>query len=86
VFAALFVLAAVYIIPNEGADNWQAMWTGAIYFVLAGTLWQARAAVAEVATTVTTVVLREAGPESQVLGNAGEEARLTPPARSHVPG
>jgi exo-beta-1,3-glucanase (GH17 family) len=85
VFAALFVLAAVYIIPNEGADNWQAMWTGAIYFLLASALWQARAAVAEVASPAT-IVLREAGPESKVLGGAGEADRLTPPARSHAPG
>jgi hypothetical protein len=85
VFAALFVLAAVYIIPNEGADNWQAMWTGAIYFLLASALWQARTAVAEVASPAT-IVLREAGPESQLLGGAGEADRLTPPARSHAPG
>ncbi|WP_291851565.1 beta-(1-6) glucans synthase [Bradyrhizobium sp.] len=43
VFAGLFVLAAVYIMLNEGPYNWQAMWTGATYLLLASTLWQARA-------------------------------------------
>jgi hypothetical protein len=68
VFAALFVLAAVYIIPNEGVENWQAMWTGAIYFLFASALWQARTAVAEVASPAT-VVLHEAGPESHRPGD-----------------
>jgi exo-beta-1,3-glucanase (GH17 family) len=44
VFAGLFVLAATYVILNEGPRNWQAMWTGAMYFLLAGALWQARTA------------------------------------------
>ena len=29
---------------NEGPDNWQSLWTCAIYFLLAVTLWRARAA------------------------------------------
>ena len=41
-FAGLFALAAVYIILNEGADNWQAMWTGAVYLLLGSALWQTR--------------------------------------------
>ena len=41
-FAGLFALAAVYIIFNEGFDNWQAMWTGAVYFLLGSALWRAR--------------------------------------------
>jgi glucan 1,3-beta-glucosidase len=44
VFAGLFAGAAVYTGINEGSDNWQSLWTCAIYFVLAVTLWQARAA------------------------------------------
>jgi len=44
VFAGLFAGAAVYTGFNEGSDNWQSLWTCAIYFVLAVTLWQARAA------------------------------------------
>ncbi len=42
-FAGLLVVAALYTGINEGAQNWQAMWTCAIYFVLALTLWRARA-------------------------------------------
>ncbi|HEY9455904.1 MAG TPA: glycosyl hydrolase family 17 protein, partial [Bradyrhizobium sp.] len=44
VFTALFALAAVYIILNEGIENWQAMWTGAVYFLLCSALWRARTA------------------------------------------
>ena len=66
VFTGLFALAAVYIILNEGAENWQAMWTGAVYFLLGSALWQARAvAVAEVTSTATTAVLREVGSGSR---------------------
>ena len=62
VFAGLFAVAALYIIFNEGSDNWQAMWTGAAYFLLGSALWQARTvAVAEVTSTATTAVLREVG-------------------------
>lgn len=44
VFAGLLAIAAIYIAINEGRDNWQAMWTIAIYLLLALTLWRARAA------------------------------------------
>ncbi len=43
VFAALFTGAALYTVFNEGADNWQSLWTCAAYLLLAITLWQARA-------------------------------------------
>lgn len=43
VFAGLLALSAVYVILNEGRDNWQAMWTCAIYLLFALTLWRARA-------------------------------------------
>ena len=43
VFAALFTVAALYTLFNEGADNWQSLWTCAAYLLLAVTLWQARA-------------------------------------------
>src|SRR5882672_2932083 len=42
-FAGLLVIAALYTGVNEGAQNWQAMWTCAIYLLLAVTLWRARA-------------------------------------------
>jgi exo-beta-1,3-glucanase (GH17 family) len=42
-FAALFAAAALYTVFNEGAANWQSLWTCATYFLLAVTLWQARA-------------------------------------------
>ena len=43
VFAGLLAMAALYTIFNEGSNNWQSLWTCAIYFLLAVTLWQARA-------------------------------------------
>ncbi|MGH6711355.1 MAG: beta-(1-6) glucans synthase [Bradyrhizobium sp.] len=43
-FAGMLVIAALFIGFNEGAQNWQAMWTCAIYLLLAVTLWRARAA------------------------------------------
>jgi glucan 1,3-beta-glucosidase len=44
VFAGLLAGSALYIGFNEGSDNWQSLWTCAIYFLLGVTLWQARAA------------------------------------------
>ncbi|NEV00316.1 glycosyl hydrolase family 17 protein [Bradyrhizobium uaiense] len=43
IFAGIFVGAAVYTLLNEGLENWQALWTCAIFVLLAGTLWRARA-------------------------------------------
>ena len=43
-FAALLVMTAIYTGFNEGSDNWQSLWTCAIYVLLAATLWRARAA------------------------------------------
>jgi len=43
-FAGLLALAAIYTGLNEGRDNWQSLWTCAIYLVFAVTLWRARAA------------------------------------------
>jgi hypothetical protein len=43
-FAGLLAICAIYIGYNEGRDNWQAIWTCAIYLLLAATLWRARAA------------------------------------------
>jgi glucan 1,3-beta-glucosidase len=43
VFAGLLAMSAVYIVFNEGMNNWQAVWTCAIYAVFALTLWRARA-------------------------------------------
>ena len=42
-FAGLLVVAALFMAFNEGNQNWQAMWTCAIYLLLALTLWRARA-------------------------------------------
>jgi exo-beta-1,3-glucanase (GH17 family) len=44
VFSGLFVIAALFTVFNEGPNNWQSLWTGALYFVLGVTLWQARGA------------------------------------------
>ncbi|MEH2626959.1 exo-beta-1,3-glucanase (GH17 family) [Bradyrhizobium sp. AZCC 1719] len=42
-FAGLLVAAALFTGINEGNQNWQSMWTCAIYLLLALTLWRARA-------------------------------------------
>ena len=44
VFTGLFVIAAIYVVFNEGIDNWQALWTAAAYVLLGATLYQARSA------------------------------------------
>lgn len=43
VFAGLLAAATLYILFNEGLENWQSLWTCAVYFLLAVTLWRARA-------------------------------------------
>jgi len=42
-FAGLLAAAALFIGVNEGNQNWQSMWTCAVYLLLALTLWRARA-------------------------------------------
>jgi glucan 1,3-beta-glucosidase len=42
-FAGLLALSAIYIAFNEGPENWQSLWTCAIYALFAITLWRARA-------------------------------------------
>jgi exo-beta-1,3-glucanase (GH17 family) len=42
-FAGLLAIAAVFVGINEGRDNWQSLWTCAVYLLLALTLWRARA-------------------------------------------
>jgi exo-beta-1,3-glucanase (GH17 family) len=42
VFAAALAVSVVYTVFNEGPDNWQSLWTCAMYFLLAVTLWRAR--------------------------------------------
>src|SRR3954451_3058035 len=41
-FAGLLVGAALFAAINEGPENWQSLWTCALYFLLGVTLWQAR--------------------------------------------
>ena len=43
VFAGLLAIAALHTGFAEGSDNWQALWSSGVYFLLAVTLWQARA-------------------------------------------
>jgi glucan 1,3-beta-glucosidase len=43
VFAGLLAGSVFYTVFNEGPDNWQSLWTCAMYFLLAVTLWRARA-------------------------------------------
>ena len=42
VFAGVFAAAALYTGINEGKDNWQSLWTCAVFVLLAITLWRAR--------------------------------------------
>jgi len=42
-FAGLLVAAALFIGFNEASQNWQSMWTCAVYVLMALTLWRARA-------------------------------------------
>jgi exo-beta-1,3-glucanase (GH17 family) len=42
VFAAILVLSAIYTACNEGPDNWQSLWTCAIFVIFGITLWRAR--------------------------------------------
>ena len=42
VFAAVLAVSVVYTVFNEGAENWQSLWTCAMYLLLAVTLWRAR--------------------------------------------
>ncbi|MBX9645599.1 MAG: beta-(1-6) glucans synthase [Xanthobacteraceae bacterium] len=42
-FAGVLVVAALFTGINEGGQNWQSLWTCAIYLMLAFTLWRARA-------------------------------------------
>jgi len=42
VFAGLFALAALYILFNEGLNNWQSAWTSAAYLLFAGALGRTR--------------------------------------------
>jgi len=41
-FAGLLAASVIYIGCNEGPENWQSLWTCAMYLLLALTLWQAR--------------------------------------------
>jgi glucan 1,3-beta-glucosidase len=42
VFAGVFAASTLYIGFNEGKDNWQSLWTCALFVLLAVTLWRAR--------------------------------------------
>jgi exo-beta-1,3-glucanase (GH17 family) len=69
VFAGLFGAAALYIIFNEGPNNWQSLWTCAAYLLLGITLWRPRTvAVAESELIAATAVLREVGAVAQTAG------------------
>ncbi|WP_441518847.1 glycoside hydrolase family 17 protein [Bradyrhizobium sp. 2TAF24] len=43
VLAGLFAFSTLYIVFNEGVQNWQSLWTCGAYLLLALTLWRARA-------------------------------------------
>ena len=58
VFAGLFAATVPYIIFNEGAQNWQSLWTCAAYLGLGVSLWRPRA-VTFAETAVAPAVLME---------------------------
>jgi exo-beta-1,3-glucanase (GH17 family) len=85
VFAGLFAAAALYIIVNEGPDNWQAWWTGAAFFLFGNALWQARfIALAEDAAAAP-VVLSEAGFSAERGATAFDPTGTTRPDQNRRP-
>ncbi|MDB5627181.1 MAG: putative beta (1-6) glucans synthase [Tardiphaga sp.] len=44
VFAGILVMSAIYTVFNEGPDNWQSLWSCAVFALFGITLWRARAA------------------------------------------
>jgi exo-beta-1,3-glucanase (GH17 family) len=61
IFVALFAATALYATFNEGADNWQALWTAAAYLLLGATLWQARCIAVAGITTIVPADISEVG-------------------------
>ena len=63
VFAGLFVAAALYIFLNEGARNWQSLWTSGAFFLFGTALWRSRSvAVLSRMPAVFSKPLRKAAP------------------------
>jgi exo-beta-1,3-glucanase (GH17 family) len=78
VFAGLFAVAALYILFNEGPDNWQSAWTSAAYLLFGSALWRTHsvAVPSRFATRVVrsqTVLFGEQNP-----GVAADRRRLNP--------
>jgi hypothetical protein len=70
VFAGLLAAAALYILFNEGLENWQSLWTLAAYLLLGTTLWPARfAPIASRVSRLSAISskVRMLGPESSDL-------------------
>jgi exo-beta-1,3-glucanase (GH17 family) len=44
VFAGLFTASALYILFNEGLDNWQSLWISAAYLLFGSALWRMHSA------------------------------------------
>ena len=67
--AGLLVAAALYISFNEGAHNWQSLWTSAAYFVLGTTLWPSRSVA--VVSTISSTMSRMSVVLSKILDKEG---------------
>jgi hypothetical protein len=67
--AGLFAAAALYISFNEGAHNWQSLWTSAAYFVLGTTLWPSRSVA--VVSTISSTISRMSVVLSKILDKEG---------------
>jgi exo-beta-1,3-glucanase (GH17 family) len=71
VFAGLFVAAALYIFLNEGARNWQSLWTSGAFFLFGTALWRSRSvAVLSRMPAVFSKPLRKAGLAAQPIAVA----------------
>lgn len=75
-FAALFAVTAVYATFNEGADNWQALWTSAAYLLFGATLWQARCVVVAGTTSIIPDGVLEVGLSKATDGVQSDRHRL----------
>jgi exo-beta-1,3-glucanase (GH17 family) len=71
-FAGLFMAAALYISFDEGAHNWQSLWTAAAYLVLGTTLWTPRfIAVVSTISSMSIAVSKMLGKESRAIQPTG---------------
>jgi exo-beta-1,3-glucanase (GH17 family) len=75
-FAALFGAAAIFVLFNEGFDNWQGLWTCAAYVLLAMTFYRARSpGVAETILGTPVAVSTAASSRRESAGSEADRSR-----------